>query len=61
MTGVVVLEIIVGLVDDINFVDKDNDVIFVVELAAVRLVDLTVVGFIVLYSKVVVRLGIAFV
>lgn len=61
MTGVVVMEIIVGLVEDINFVDTDVDVIFVVESAAVRLVDFTVVGFIVLYSKVVVRLGIAFV
>ena len=60
MTGVVVMEIIVGLVEDINFVDTDVDVIFVVESAAVRLVDFTVVGFIVLYSKVVVRLGIAF-
>ena len=57
MTVVVVLEIIVGPLDDIDFVDKD----VVVGLGAVRLVDITVVDFIVLYSNFVVRSGISFV
>ena len=61
MTVVVVLEFTVGLVVDIDFVDKDVDVIFVDGFGAVRLVDVTVVDFIVLYSKFVVRSGIAFV